>query len=49
VRIGVGKYPSPSTGTDPNNPDTDDDTFLDGEEVRAGSDPLDLDSIPTSL
>jgi len=27
-------------GTDPNNPDTDGDGFLDGEEVKAGFDPL---------
>ncbi|MBI4135674.1 hypothetical protein HY477_03000 [Candidatus Uhrbacteria bacterium] len=27
-------------GTDPANPDSDDDTFLDGEEVRRGYNPL---------
>lgn len=33
--------------TDPLNPDTDGDGFSDGEEVAAGSDPTDSDSIPT--
>jgi len=31
-------------GTDPNNSDTDGDGYSDGEEVRAGSDPLDPES-----
>jgi hypothetical protein len=33
-------------GTDPTNPDTDGDGYLDGEEVANGSDPLDPDSYP---
>lgn len=33
-------------GTDPFNPDTDGDTWSDGEEVQAGSDPLDPTSFP---
>lgn len=33
-------------GTDPFNPDTDGDTWLDGEEVAAGTDPLDPLSFP---
>ncbi len=33
-------------GTDPKEPDTDGDGFLDGEEVSAGSDPLDSTSTP---
>ena len=32
--------------TDPNNPDTDDDTYSDGLEVECGSDPLDPLSFP---
>ncbi len=36
------------TGSDPANPDSDGDGFDDGEEVRAGSDPNDSDSIPAS-
>ena len=28
-------------GTDPNNPDTDGDGYNDGDEINAGSDPLD--------
>jgi len=32
--------------TDPYNPDTDGDTYSDGEEVEAGSDPCDENSIP---
>jgi hypothetical protein len=35
--------------TDPNNPDTDNDTFPDGLEVAVGSDPLDGNNIPQSL
>ena len=36
------------TGTNPIDPDTDDDGFDDGEEVAAGSDPTDSDSTPGS-
>ena len=32
--------------TDPADPDSDDDGFLDGAEIRGGSDPTDPDSIP---
>jgi hypothetical protein len=49
VRIGVGQYPFPNTSTDPNNPDTDHDSFSDGNEVAAGSDPLDPENIPPGL
>lgn len=35
--------------TDPGNPDTDSDGFDDGEEVAAGSDPLDPLSVPTAV
>ena len=49
MRIGVGDYPSPSTNTDPNNPDTDGDDFSDGEEVTVGSDPLNPLSGPLDL
>ncbi len=34
--------------TDPLNPDTDGDGYSDGEEVAAGSNPLDINSIPAS-
>ena len=39
-------------GTDPLDPDTDDDGFLDGDEVAIGTDPLDpndnFDDLPSS-
>ena len=47
VKIGVGDYPSPSTATDPNNPDTDGDGINDATEVAGGSNPLDASSTPT--
>ena len=34
--------------TNPLNPDTDGDTYTDGEEVAAGSDPLDSGSVPAA-
>jgi hypothetical protein len=36
-------------GTDPRDPDSDDDGFLDGTEVRFGSDPLSAASVPSTL
>ena len=36
-------------GTDPNNPDTDGDTYLDGVEVDAGTDPLDANDHPYAM
>ena len=33
-------------GTDPNNPDSDGDGYLDGEEVDEGADPLDAGDYP---
>jgi len=33
-------------GTDPHNPDSDEDGHLDGAEVDAGADPLDIDDHP---
>ena len=40
VETHTGVYRSPTdTGTDPNNPDTDGDGTLDGDEVRAGTNP----------
>ena len=42
-------YVSPTnTGTDPNDPDTDDDGFSDGREVQLGFDPHDPDDFPTA-
>src|SRR5262249_25439627 len=35
-------------GTDPREPDTDHDGFLDGTEVRFGSDPRDAASVPST-
>jgi len=35
-------------GTDPRDPDSDDDGFLDGTEVRFGSDPLSAASVPST-
>jgi hypothetical protein len=35
-------------GTDPRDPDTDDDGFLDGTEVRFGADPLSAASLPST-
>jgi len=47
VETDTGEYVSPAdTGTDPSDWDTDGDGFSDGEEVAAGSDPLDPDSKP---
>jgi len=41
----TGTYDSPTnTGTDPNNPDTDEDGLLDGDEVIAGTDPTSASS-----
>ncbi|MFQ5416365.1 MAG: exo-alpha-sialidase [Myxococcota bacterium] len=36
-------------GTDPHDPDTDDDGFSDGEEIDGGSDPLDVNSVPLGV
>lgn len=36
-----------NTGTDPNDPDSDDDTFSDGNEVAFGTDPNDPNDFPT--
>lgn len=36
-------------GTDPDDPDTDDDTYPDGVEYAGGSDPLDGDVVPLGL
>jgi hypothetical protein len=42
VETGTGVYRNDSdTGTDPNNPDSDGDAQSDGDEVLAGTDPLD--------
>jgi len=48
VETGTGVYNSPvDTGTDPQNPDTDGDTFTDGDEVLIyGTDPCDPASHP---
>jgi hypothetical protein len=46
VIIGVGDYPAPDTNTDPNNPDTDDDTFTDEEEITVASSPLNPLDVP---
>jgi len=44
---GTGVYVSPTnTGTDPLDPDTDNDGFSDGVEVRPGSDPNNAGSVP---
>ncbi|MCS6771668.1 MAG: thrombospondin type 3 repeat-containing protein [Kiritimatiellae bacterium] len=34
-----------SYGTDPDNPDTDGDAMIDGHEIRAGTNPLDVESL----
>lgn len=50
VETDTGTYVDPSdTGTDALDADTDDDTFEDGEEVQAGSDPTDANSVPAVL
>jgi len=36
-------------GTDPYNPDTDGDGFADGQEINAGSDPVDPNSMPDNV
>jgi hypothetical protein len=47
VETGTGIFVGPGdTGTDPLLPDTDGDGYSDGNEVTAGSDPTDPDSIP---
>ncbi len=47
VETNTGVYVNESdTGTDPNNPDTDDDSYNDGAEVTAGTDPNDPLSYP---
>jgi hypothetical protein len=47
VETDTGIYVNASdTGTDPRNPDTDGDGYSDGDEVAAGSDPLDEHSTP---
>ncbi len=50
VETDTGVYVSADdTGTDPNNPDTDGDTYDDGDEVAAGSDPTDPLSTPANI
>jgi len=47
VETQTGEYVSPTnTGTDPLDLDSDDDGYPDGDEVLAGSDPTDPDSVP---
>jgi hypothetical protein len=47
VETDTGVYVSPTdTGTDPLDPDTDDDGFSDGEEVNLGTDPCDENDVP---
>ena len=47
VETNTGSFVSKDdTGTDPNNPDTDDDGFRDSIEVAQGSDPSDKNSLP---
>ena len=49
VETDTGEYVSATdTGTDPNNPDTDGDSYNDGDEVEAGTDPTDPLSFPGS-
>jgi len=43
---GVPNITEYQQGTDPQDDDTDDDGWTDGEELAAGSDPLDPDSVP---
>ena len=38
-----------NTGTDPNNDDSDNDTYLDGDEVTAGTDPNNPDDFPAPM
>lgn len=48
VETGTGIFVSAeNTGTDPNDDDTDNDTFLDGNEVAFGTDPNDVNDFPT--
>ena len=50
VETNTGIFISPNdTGTDPENTDTDADSYNDNEEVLAGSNPLDAESRPTGL
>jgi len=50
VEDDTGIYVSPTqTGSDPLDPDSDGDGFLDGEEVAAGSDPNDPMSTPVTV
>ena len=47
VETNTGTYNSPSdTGTDPNDDDTDNDSFLDGVEVTFGTNPNDINDFP---
>jgi Bacterial TSP3 repeat len=43
---GLGACGESEAGTDPTDPDSDDDGHPDGEEVFVGSDPLDPNSTP---
>ncbi len=43
---GLSDYLEKYYGTDPNNPDTDGDGYLDGEEIENGFDPLGSGSLP---
>lgn len=50
VETNTGTFTNASdTGTDPNNPDTDGDGYLDGIEVALGTDPNDPLDFPTGL
>lgn len=43
---GDGLFDEEAWGTDPNNPDSDGDGFMDGDEVDQGKDPMDPSSHP---